>query len=204
MKKLPTVTLIAYGSHHYAEAQQKALDLSCKGIKWGAVKNIIDDNCTDIGIWNQRIISELPKHVDTSHCLLIHHNGFVVNPKAWTNRWLKLDFIGSPWPLPNDNFSYRTPSGRLIRVGNSVSLRSKKLLDLVAQREMKYHYGNNNEDGEICVWQRDWLESKGSKFATFEQAIYFGRETSLPENKGIKPFVFHNYAGENAIYANRK
>ncbi|HWW42109.1 hypothetical protein, partial [Pedobacter sp.] len=123
MIKIPKVTLIAYGSHYYQKVQQKALDLSCKQIRWGAVKNIIDDNCTNIATWNERIISELHKHIQTSHCLLIHHNGFVVNPDAWTNRWLKLDYIGSPWPIPNDNFSYRTPLGRLIRVGNSVSLR---------------------------------------------------------------------------------
>ena len=78
-----------------------------------------------------------------------------------------------------------------MRVGNSVSLRSKKLMDLVATRPMEFHYGNNNEDGQICVWERDWLEEQGCKFATLEQAVYFSKENELPENKGIKTFAFH-------------
>lgn len=191
MIKIPQVTLLAYGSAKYLEAQQKALDKSCEMIRFGAVKNIRDDNCTSIEIWNERIITELPKHVQTTHCLLIHPDGWVINPEMWTNRWLKYDFIGAPWPLPRDNYSYKTPSGKLVRVGNSVSLRSKKLLDLVAQRPMEYHYGNNNEDGQICVWERDWLESKGCKFAPLPIAKYFSKEHEIPENVGITTFAFH-------------
>ena|SRR3990167_4473157 len=191
MKKLPTVTLIAYGSHHYAEAQQKALDLSCKGIKWGAVKNIIDDNCTSIDEWNKAIIYKLKNHVDTKFCMLIHPDGYVINPDMWTNRWLKYDYIGAPWPLPKDNYSYRDESGEIQRVGNSVSLRSKKLLDLIAQREWQSYFGNTNEDGFICCHNRKWLESKGCKFAPLEIAKYFSKEHEIPENKDIKTFCFH-------------
>ncbi len=192
MIKIPQVTLIAYGSSKYKQAQQEALDKSCEKIKWGAVKNIIDDNCTSIDEWNKAIIYKLKDHVQTKHCLLIHPDGLVIHPEVWTNRWLKYDYIGAPWPLPRDNYSYKTPSGKLVRVGNSVSLRSKKLLDLVAQRPMEYHYGNNNEDGQICVWEREWLESKGCKFAPLEIAKYFSKEHEIEENKDIKKtFVFH-------------
>lgn len=193
MIKIPKVTLIAYGSYKYKEAQQKALDLSCKEIVWGAVKNIIDDNCTDIGKWNQRVITELPKHVQTSHCLFIHADAWVINPEMWTNRWLKYDWVSSPWPMPKDSFSYRDEEGNIVRVGNSVGLRSKKLLDLGAQREVKYRFGNNNEDGHYCCWNRKWLESKGCKFAPLEVAKYFGREHTIPENENIKKtFLFHS------------
>ena len=64
-------------------------------------------------------------------------------------------------------------------------------MDLVATRPMEYHYGNNNEDGQICVWERDWLEQQGCKFATFEQALKFGKETELPENKNLETFIRH-------------
>lgn len=191
MINIPKVTLIAFGSAKYKDAQQEALNKSSEKIRWGAVKNIIDDNCTNIDEWNKAIIYKLKDHVQTQFCLLIHPDGYVINPEMWTNRWLKYDYIGAPWPLPQDNYSYKTPSGQLIRVGNSVSLRSKKLLDLIAQREMTHHYGNNNEDGQICVWERDWLESKGCKFAPLEVAKYFSKEHEIPENKGIKTFAFH-------------
>jgi hypothetical protein len=191
MIKIPKVTLIAYGSHHYTEAQQKALDISSRYIKWGAVKNIIDDNCTSIDKWNEAIIYKLKDHVQTSHCLLIHPDGYVINPEMWTNRWLKYDFIGAPWPMPQDSYSYRDEQENLVRVGNSVSLRSKKLLDLIAQREWKPYYGNTNEDGFICCHNRKWLESKGCKFAPLEVAKYFSKEHEIEENRGIKTFAFH-------------
>ena len=146
---------------------------------------------TDIASWNNAIIFDLPKCVNTTHCLLMHEDAEIVHPELWNNKWLKLDFIGSPWPLPRWKGEFEDTLGRVQRVGNSVSLRSKKLLDLVATRPMEYHYGNNNEDGQICVWQRDWLELQGCKFATFEQALKFGKEYELPENKGKETFLIH-------------
>ncbi len=52
--------------------------------------------------------------------------------------FLNYDYIGAPYPLPQDNFSYRDIDGNLIRVGNSVSLRSKKLLDLPIQLDLEW------------------------------------------------------------------
>ena len=65
-------------------------------------------------------------------------------------------------------------------------------MDLVATRPMEYHYGNNNEDGQICCWNRKWLESQGCKFATLEQAIHFSKEHQIPENVGLSTFCFHS------------
>ena len=190
MVRLPNVTLIAFTGKDF-EAHKKAIDMSTQNIDFGAVKIIWDEKIKSIDDWNKKIIYELPKYVDTSHALLIHADGFVVNPTLWREEWLEYDFIGAPWPLPKDDYSYKTPSGKLIRVGNSISLRSKKLMDLVATRSMEYHYGNNNEDGQICVWERDWLESKGCKFAPLSVAINFSKEHEIPENKDVMTFAFH-------------
>ena len=85
-----------------------------------------------------------------------------------------------------------------------MGLRSKKLLDLAASRPLLYRYGNNSEDGHVCCWNREWLESQGCKFMPLNEAIYFGRENEIDENKDIeKTFVFHNYKGRNAIYTDR-
>lgn len=190
MIELPNVTLIALTNQDF-EGHKLAINKSCQLINFGAVKLIWDEKIKSIDDWNKKVIYDLPKYIDTTHALLIHADGYVVHPELWNPEWLKLDYIGSPWPLPHDDFSYRTPSGKLVRVGNSVSLRSKKLMDLVATRPMEYHYGNNNEDGQICVWERDWLEEQGCKFATFEQALKFGKEHNLPENMKLNTFVFH-------------
>lgn len=190
--KLPQVTLIAMtGLGYKTQEHLDALNKSCEGIKFGEVKLIQLGSIIDIDSWNKAIIYELPKYVSTNFCMLIHWDGYIINSDSWNNKWLDCDYIGAPWPLPIDNFSYITPSGRLIRVGNSVSLRSKKLMDLVATRPMEYHYGNNNEDGQICVWERDWLETQGCKFAPLEVAKYFSKEHEIPENKDIKTFAFH-------------
>ena len=197
--KLPNVTLCAItGLNYQTEEHKKAIELSCLGIDFAEVKLIQLEQIKDIDSWNEAVIYELPKHIKTEFCLLIHADGHIIHPEMWTNRWLKLDFIGAPWPLPKDNFSYRDEKGGLVRVGNSVSLRSKKLMDLIATRpkeefwEIKRKYGNTNEDGFICCHNRLWLESQGCKFASLQVAKYFSKEHEIEENKKIKKtFCFH-------------
>ena len=190
--KLPQVTLIAMTGMGYKTPEHlRAIEKCLEQIEFGAVKLVMDKKIDNVDDWNHAVIYDLPKYVFTSHALFIHADGFVINPELWDNEWLKLDYIGSPWPLPNDDFSYKDEEGNLQRVGNGVGLRSKKLMDLVATRPLEYRYGNNNEDGHICCWNRKWLESQGCKFATFEQALIFGKEHELPENKDIKTFLFH-------------
>lgn len=189
---LPQVTLIAMtGLGYKTQEHIEALKKSCEGIEFGDVKLIQLGSIIDIDSWNKAIIYDLPTYIDTDFCFLCHSDGYIIATERWQNSWLEYDYIGAPWPLPIDTFSYRTPDNRIIRVGNSVSLRSKKLMDLVATRPMEYHYGNNNEDGQICVWERDWLEEQGCKFAPIEVAKYFSKEHEIPENRGLKTFAFH-------------
>jgi hypothetical protein len=190
MLSLPNVTLICLTNKDF-EGHKKAIDKSCEDIEWGAVKLIWDEKCNSIDEWNRKIIYELPHYVDTSHAMLIHSDGYVVNPQLWKEEWLDLDYIGAPWPLPSDDYSYLDEDGGLVRVGNSVSLRSKKLMDLVATRPWRSYYGNTNEDGFICVHNRKWLESQGCKFAPLEVAVHFSKEHEILENVGLEAFAFH-------------
>lgn len=197
MLELPDVSLICLTNRDYL-GHQEAIRKSCEGINFGAVKMIWDEKCTSIDIWNYKMIYELPKYIFTSHAMIIHADGYVIRPELWNPDWLLTDFIGAPWPLPVDNFSYLDEEGRLQRVGNSVSLRSKKLMDLVATRpvewfwEQKTKYGNCNEDGFICTHNRKWLEREGCRFATLEEAIHFSKEWEIPENIGVPSFAFHS------------
>lgn len=191
MLHLPNVSLVLLTSRDF-EGAKKAIDKSCKGIVFGDVKIIWDEKIKSIDDWNFKVIKELPLYVTTLHVLLIHQDGYVIRPDLWNDEWLTLDFIGAPWPLPRDDYSYLDEEGDLQRVGNSVSLRSKKLMDLIATRPMEYHYGNNNEDGQICCHNRKWLEANGCKFATLEQAVHFSKEHEIPENVGLETFAFHS------------
>lgn len=193
MLKLPRVTLIALTNKDY-EAHERAIKKSCECIEFGAVKLIFDYGCTSIDIWNKKIIYELHNYVQTDFALLIHADGYVIHPELWNPEWLNYDFIGAPWPLSTDDYSYRTPAGELVRVGNSVSLRSKRLLTMPSDLllEWKSYYGNTNEDGFLCVHNRDILRRHGVRFAGLDIAKYFSKEHSIPENEDIETFAFHS------------
>lgn len=193
MLKLPQCTLIALTGKDFP-AHDEAIKKSCEGIEWGDVKMIYDYKLKDINAWNHAIIYELHSYVHTDFAVLIHADGYVINPSAWRESFLDYDYIGAPWPLPMDDYSYRTPRGELIRVGNSVSIRSLRLLRLPSEigLEWKPYYGNTNEDGFLCVHNRDILVEHGCKFAPLDIAKHFSREHDIPENAGIETFAFHS------------
>ena len=216
MLKLENVTLIALTSIKYA-ATIEAMQYSCKDIEFGSVKlvssekpdnlpeNITHEFCpkmSNIDEWNYAAIYELPKHVDTEFCILIHDDGFIVNADSWRDEFLDYDYIGAPWPLPRDNYSYRDINGELIRVGNSVSIRSKKLLDIPIELDLEWKpfHGYYNEDGFIAVNYRHIYKEHGCKFAMLDEAIHFSHEVMIPEIKGIEPFAFHKWGGSNSKF----
>jgi hypothetical protein len=211
MLDLSNVTLIAMTSVKIPQTI-KALQYSSRDIKFGAIKIISDikpddlpsdiiheytEKMSNIEDWNYSIIYKLGKHIDTEFAILIHDDGFIINPKSWRPEFFEYDYIGAPWPLPMDDFSYRDINGEIIRVGNSVSLRSKKLIDLPVKLnlEWKPFHGYYNEDGFICVNYRHIYKEHGIKFADIDVAKYFSHETQLPETFGIEPFAFHGKKG---------
>lgn len=192
MLTLPNITLIALTGQHFP-AHDEAIQKSCEGIEWGAVKIIYDYSIKSIDDWNYKIVYELGNYIDTEFAVLIHADGYVINPQCWREEFLQYDYVGAPWPLPQDGYSYRTEDGELIRVGNSVSLRSKRLLDLPAQMGLQWrpYYGNTNEDGFLCVHNRRSLQRMGVSFAPLDVAKYFSKEHEIEENKDIQTFAFH-------------
>lgn len=192
MLNLSNCTLICLTNKDF-EGHKRALDKSKEGIEWGAVKLIWDDTIDSIDTWNRKVIYELHNYVQTDYAMLIHADGYVVRPDLWREEFLAFDYVGAPWPLPQDNYSYKTPEGELVRVGNSVSIRSKRIMELPSRLglEWKPYYGNTNEDGKLCVEWRDILQSNGCRFADIDVAKHFSREHELPENQGIETFAFH-------------
>jgi hypothetical protein len=61
-------------------------------------------------------------------------------------------------------------------------------------------HGFFHEDGFICVQNRHILQNHGIDYAPLSVACHFSREKPIRENKGIKPFVFHKWEGENRYY----
>jgi hypothetical protein len=150
--------------------------------------------------YNHFIVYKLHEYINTTHCLLVQNDGYVVNPYSWQEDWMQYDYIGALWPLPQDDFSFRDQDGNIQRMGNGgFTLRSKKLLcganDL--DLEWKEYYGFYHEDGFFCCHHRSKYESVGCKFAPIEVAAQFSHEAMVEENYGNIPFGFH---GRNNFY----
>lgn len=215
--KLKNITLVLMSSVKISQSIQ-ALEYSSKDIEFGAVKLISDikpttlpngithehiERISDIDSWNYSIIYKLGNYINTEFAILIHDDGYIVNADSWRDEFLNYDYIGAPWPLPQDNFSFRDKNNKLIRVGNSVSLRSKKLIDLPNKLNLPWRdfHGYYNEDGFICTGYRHIYEEHGMKYADIDVAKYFSHETPIPEIEGIEPFAFHRQRlGRNNRY----
>lgn len=149
------------------------------------------------------MVYELKDFIRTDYVLVVHADGFVIHPENWSDDFLHYDYIGSPWPLPQNDYAYRDCSGRICRVGNSVSIRSRRLLEFPSEHHLPWvpvDDGFYNEDIFLCCHSRVEMEKNGLTFAPLEKAVCFGREHPLPENRGVEPFAFHKWRGENAKY----
>jgi Protein of unknown function (DUF5672) len=139
------------------------------------------DPIQTIEAYSSFMIQRLNSYVDTAFALVIQHDGFVLNPKAWCDEFLAYDYIGAPWWINQQHI-----------VGNGgFSLRSKRLLGLLQELEIQIST-NVPEDWFICVVLRTELEDRGITFAPIELAQQFALEGN--ENDGVvwtNQFGFH-------------
>lgn len=176
------------------ESHYQAIKHSSQEIEFGAIKFVSELPLRSVSDWSKAVIYDLWRYVDTEFCILVQGDGFIVNPESWRDEFLQYDYIGAPWPLPTDNYSYRTPDGEIVRVGNGgTSLRSRRLLTLPFELEFAWrpYFGNTHEDGFLCCHNRRLLQHYGIRFAPIEVAKWFSREIDIPENADVdKPFAF--------------
>lgn len=222
--KLPQVTLVAMTSVDI-KATIKAMQYSMQGISFGDVVLITHKKplglpkeiryshtgkLKNIDDFNYKMVYELGEHIHTEYAMIVHADGFVVHPEMWRDEFLDYDYIGAPWPLPKegDATTYRDKDGNICRVGNSVGIRSKRLMDYPKKAnipwEGEYAYGKMwyHEDGFLCCKIKHILEAEGMQIAPLDVAKFFGHEHMIPEIEGIVPFAFHKWEGTNAEYPN--
>lgn len=183
--ELPDVTLFGIDAHNPA-GLLRAAGISQKDIKFGAVKMITERLFSGREAYSEWVIKHLHEHFETSHVLLIHPDGYVVNYEAWDDGFLNYDYIGATWGY-KDNMN----------VGNGgFTLRSKKLCEAVANEPEITQY--HPEDDVICRKYRPLLEAKyGIKFAPEEVANRFSIEAyganAFPNgNRYSGQFGFHS------------
>ena len=145
--------------------------------------------------YNEFVAMKMWQWIETEFVLLVQNDGYITDVSKWDDKFMDYDFVGAPWPIPNDETTYRTPSGRLVRVGNGgFSFRSRKLLRAPTILGLEFTdkgSGFWHEDGFLCVHSGDVLEANGIKFAPIEVAAKFSTELVVPET--VESFGKHKY-----------
>jgi len=192
---LPNVTLVTVNCDKIDQGIS-AIKECLKGITFGAVKILTSANIESradlpdiikiphiptVERYSHFITKELYKYIDTDYMLIVQSDGYVKNPAAWTDEFLKYDYIGATWWYNDKNI-----------VGNGgFSLRSKKLMQAVATDRSIFKF--HPEDHHICRTYRLHLERKhGIKFAPAGLARKFSIEGYRQKNKTWSgEFGFH-------------
>ena len=137
MRELPNVTVIIADTKNYAQAIY-AIKKTQEQIKPAAfiwftdridlkidgVSIVYVNPFSDKADYSRFIIKTIAPFIHTTHCLVIQHDGYVINGDAWDDTWLDYDYIGAPWLYPDPDRN----------VGNGgFSLRSKRLQDVLRE-----------------------------------------------------------------------
>lgn len=198
-----SISALNYSSHQI-QFQKKLLITDLNQNIRSSVYDIdflhLDIDISDITKWSKFIVYDLHKYIESKYILLIHDDGFVVNPKCWDDRFLNYDYIGAPWPPSKKIFVDSNNQPAL--VGNSVSIRSKKILEMPSKLKISWEdpSGYYHEDGFICCQHKNLLEENGINYAPLDIAIKFSREKSFNQNLFTKTFAFHKWSGLNIFY----
>ena len=199
MKKkleLPNITLIAATSVEI-DQHQIALKISSKNIGFGAVKLLSssppEKKYPDIEYvsipqmnmsgQNRLLLKNLHKYFETSHCLYVQADSFVVNASSWKDEFLDFDYIGAPWTN-----EVKINPNLVLNLKNTVgcggfSLRSRKLLETTAKINFdSLKFPTENEDIIVCHYLYEEMLKKGIRFAPPELAAQFAMEHEKTNN----------------------
>ena len=145
-------------------------------------KNVIKiPKIKSVEAYSRFIFEKLDRYVNTSHVLIFQYDGFILNHRAWDNKFLKYDYIGAPWHVGKwrrKNFLFpKNLVGQQVVGNGGFSLRSKKLtalcFKLAKENKIKKIHP---EDVAIGVYNRKLLEKHGVKFAPVSVAKKFSLE----------------------------
>lgn len=150
----------------------------------------------------------MPKHIEEDYNLLVQHDGYAVNSQAWTNDFLKFDYIGACWGEVVGNGGFSLRSKRLYTALNllNASYDSKKYPNYLFEPHLEGHvwlkYPGSDEkiipeDNLICRVLRPKLEKTFNiTFASVQLADRFSIENKLHSPWIGKSFGFHGKQAE--------
>jgi hypothetical protein len=203
MKELLNVDLVSINCVK-PEESVKALLYSSEKIKFGSIKlfsHYRPNNITDGIEWieiekqthntiNWFSLNTLPKLISNQYMLSIHDDGFIINADAWTDEFLRYDYIGAPWPA--------LPWCSVNRVGNGgFVLKSKRFMNL------EENIPPTEEHNDVLVTNKlyNYFTSNGCKYAPIDLACRFSMEHIIPESNYTleNSFGFHGKLTEQHI-----
>ncbi len=131
--------------------------------------------------YSRFMLKDLLRHVETDYALIAQWDGYIVNPQAWSPKFLLFDYIGARW----DQATQRKQDHH--NVGNGgFSLRSRALLEALQDPVIK---PSRPEDAVICRIYRSYLEDRHDiVFAPDDVADRFSFEHI---EQPTLPFGFH-------------
>jgi len=190
--KLPNISLLAIAHKKDVDQTQISMKISSENIDFGAIKLLtsaqpkikypdieyVPIKPMNLEEFNKTMIEDLHKHFETTHCLFVQADSFVVNYKLWKDEFLKYDYIGAPWSdelVINENLVLNVKKNP---VGNGgFSLRSRKLLQTTAKIDYdSLKFPLKSEDVVICHYLYDKMIEEGIKFAPPKLAAQFSIE----------------------------
>ncbi len=116
-------------------------------------------------------LTEMHKHFDTSHVLIVQRDGWILNPLSWDNKWFGYDYIG-PLFVQHDDVG-----------SGGFSMRSKRIMQAAADRIgvwdgteqmaqwLQVNKARSYEDGVLSLNMR----GMGFVFAPKEEAAKFAQ-----------------------------
>ena len=190
--KLPNISLLAIAHKKDVDQTQISMKISSENIDFGAIKLLTSAQpkikYPDIEYvpikpmtnyeYNKTIAEDLHKYFETTHCLVVQADSFVVNHKLWKDEFLKYDYIGAPWSdelVINQNLVLNVKKNP---VGNGgFSLRSRKLVQATAKIDYdSLKFPLKSEDVIICHYLYNKMIEEGVKFAPPKLAAQFSIE----------------------------
>jgi len=128
--------------------------------------------------YSRFVLHDMVRWIETSHCLIVQWDGFILDAGAWDAAFLDFDYIGAPWPQFTDGHD----------VGNGgFSLRSRRLMQCCLAPQ--FVDDGKAEDLVVARLNREWLEQEcGMRFADRAIAARFSFER---DHDAERTFGFH-------------
>lgn len=191
---LPEVTLLCVDTA-YPDLALYAVERSMERVRFGAavlvtrpdhglaslpagLRVVTEERIRSVADYSLFMLRGTLPYVNTSHCLVVQWDGFVLDPSMWSDQFLRFDYIGPVWP-------HFRRDGHCIGTGG-FSLRSRRLLAALLDERIELFHPE-----DVCIGRgnRERLERlHGIAFADEATAHRFAVE-GMYENPSA--FGFH-------------